>query len=167
MPTPTRGSQKRLLRPSPRLRPWLLAIVAIDGLAIIAIWAVNLARGAFQEGILAYQPQGAVPIYHLIAELSMALALLTAVPGWATGRTWARAVLPFGLGMGTYNAVNALGWAFHNDPATAIPMLATIVLALPVLVAMIRSEPRPRRSGAPRSTAGRWHVSRRGAADRV
>lgn len=148
MPNREQGHRRARLRPSPGLRPWLLAIVALDGLAVIAIWAVNIARGAFEEGIFSYQLQGAVPIYHLVAELSMALVLLTAVFGWATGRAWARAVLPFGLGMATYAAVNALGWAFHNDPATAVPMLVTIVLALPVLAAMIRTGTEPRPTGA-------------------
>jgi uncharacterized membrane protein len=148
MPTPAPHRSRPLLRPSPRLRPWLLALVALDGLAIIAIWAVNLAQGAFDEGILTYQLQGTVPLYHLIAELTMALVLLTAVLGWATGRGWARAVLPFGLGMGTYAAINALGWAFHNDPVTAVPVLVTIVLAVLVVTAMSRSR-RERRSDGP------------------
>ena len=43
----------------------------------------------------------------------------------------------FGLGMFSYAAVKSLGWALHNQPVTAIPMLATLLLAGAALAVLI------------------------------
>lgn len=122
----------------------LVGLLALDALAVLAIWGLSLAGGAFEEGLFAYQLEGAVPIFHLAAEIGMAVAALVGVVGWLRRAAWATTVLTFAAGMLTYGAVNALGWALHDDPATAIPMAITLVLAGWLLAARIRAAtPRP------------------------
>jgi len=127
-----------------RLPALLVGLLALDALAVLAIWGLSLAGGAFEEGLFAYQLEGTVPIFHLTAEIGMAVAALVGVVGWLRRAAWATPVLTFAAGMLAYGAVNALGWALHNDPATAIPMAVTVVLAGWLLAARIRaSTPRP------------------------
>jgi len=133
--------------PLPRLGPVLLLLLALDALGVIGIWTLSLRRGAFEEGLFTFQLQGNVPIFHLAAELGMALVTLVALAGWAAGRAWARPLLPFALGMLSYAAVNSLGWALHNDAATAAPMVATLVLAALTMGVLIRAGASARRRG--------------------
>jgi hypothetical protein len=116
-----------------------VALLALDALAVLAIWGLSLAGGAFEEGLFAYQLEGTVPVFHLAAEIGMAVAALAGVAGWLGRTAWATPVLTFAAGMLTYGAVNALGWALHNDPATAIPMAVTLVLAAWLLAARLRA----------------------------
>lgn len=69
------------------------------------------------------------------------MATITLVGLWArwTARSWGRGVLLFGLGMLGYSALNSLGWAVHNDVATAVPMVVTLVLALALAPVLLRS----------------------------
>jgi hypothetical protein len=127
-----------------RVPALLVGLLALDAFAILAIWGLALAGGAFEEGLFAYQLEGTVPIFHLTAEIGMAVAALVGVVGWLRRAAWATPVLTFAAGMLTYGAVNALGWALHNDPATAVPMGITLVLAGWLLAARIRAAtPRP------------------------
>jgi len=115
----------------------LLGLLALDAAGVIGIWIASLRRGAFEQGLFTYQLEGNVPIFHLAAEFGMALATLVAIAGWAAGRPWARPLLPFALGMLSYAAVNALGWALHNDVTTAAPMLLTLALAAVAMAKLI------------------------------
>lgn len=62
----------------------------------------------------------------------------------ATGGAWDRPLLPFALGVLSYVAVHSLGWALHDDVATAAPMLATLVLAAVTMAMMIGAGARRR-----------------------
>lgn len=132
---PSRRAATR--EPLPRLGPVLLVLLALDAAGVIGIWIASLRQGAFEQGLFTYQLEGNVPIFHLAAEFGMALATFFAVAGWAADRAWARPLLPFALGMLSYAAVNSLGWALHNDVATAAPMLATLVLAALTMTLLI------------------------------
>jgi len=139
--SPERAGRER----RPRLGPVLLVLLALDAVGVIGLWIVSLRQGAFERGLFPYQLEGTVPIFHLAAEFGMALATLFAVAGWAAGRAWARPLLPFALGMLSYAAVNALGWALHNDVTTALPMLATLVLAVLTMAMIIGAGARTHR----------------------
>ena len=145
-PQPADVPERRATRePLPHLGPVLLPLLALDAVGVIGIWIASLRRGAFEKGLFTYQLEGNVPIFHLAAELGMALVTLVAVVGWAAGRAWARPLLPFALGMLSYAAVNSLGWALHNDVATAAPMLATLVLAALTMAVLIGAGARTHR----------------------
>jgi hypothetical protein len=123
---------------SGRVERILLALVAIDCLAVVAIWKANLAGGAFPAGLFAYQLEGTVPIFHLTAEFLMAGVTVVGLLGLWRRRAWGPVVLLLGLGMFAYSAINALGWALHNDPSTAVPMFATLLLVALLVPTMVR-----------------------------
>lgn len=120
-----------------RFQNVVFALLALDCVGVFAIWMASLSEGAFEEGLLTYQLQGTVPAYHLVAEATMASVTLLGLGAHWAGRRWGNGVLLLGLGMMSYAAVNSLGWALHNDPWTAVPMIATLaltLLALPFLL---------------------------------
>jgi hypothetical protein len=130
------ATDRRRGRLLPRL---LVALLTLDAAGILAIWAASLRAGAFSDGLFAYQLEGAVPFFHLAAEVGMAAAVLVGVAGWLAAARWSLPVLTFAAGMLTYGAVTSLGWALHNDVALAVPMALTVALAGWLLVARIRA----------------------------
>ena len=90
------------------IRP-IAAFLVLAGIAVFAIWGVNLAGGAFATGLFVYR-DGNYPILHLAAEFLMAGIAL-----WANVR-WGRGLALFALGMLAYSGINSLGWALYNDP---------------------------------------------------
>jgi hypothetical protein len=108
--------------------------------SIYTIWALNLATGVFSEGILVPGTSTGLPIFHLTAEFLMATLTLTGAVGLWRRTRWGGGVTLVGLGMFTYSAINALGWAVINDPAQGIPMLLTIVMAVFAVPHLIRRE---------------------------
>ena len=121
--------------PDPRLPRWLVAMLALEGIGVLALWAASLRADAFGDGLFAYQLQGTVPILHVSAEVGMAAALLVGAIGAVRSARWSTPVLTFAAGMLAYGAVNSLGWALHNDAILLLPMAialgsATCILAL-------------------------------------
>jgi len=114
----------------------LIAFLLVDGVAIFGIWGINLAGGAFADGLFVYR-EGNLPILHLAAEFLMAGAALAAgIALWAEAR-WGQGLALFALGTLAYSGINSLGWALHNDPTQAIPMgltLLGVALAVPYLL---------------------------------
>lgn len=114
----------------------IAAFLLVAGSAIVAIWILSLATGAFATGVFTYQ-DGNYPILHLIAELVMgALACAAGVGLWRGSRWGARLAL-FALGWMCYSAINSAGWAIANDPALLFPMIVTLAgaaLAVPYLL---------------------------------
>lgn len=106
----------------------------------MAIWVSSLRAGAFHEGLLRYQLEGSVPIFHLAAEFGMAIIALIGVAGWLSAARWSLPVLTFAAGMLTYGAVNSLGWAIHNDAILAVPMGVTLATAAWLMLDRIRAE---------------------------
>jgi hypothetical protein len=137
MARPDRPGDRRRTRP--RLPATLVALLALDAVAILALWAGSLRSGAFEQGVFAYQLEGTVPFFHLAAELGMAVAVLVGSAGWLAAARWSLPVLTFAAGMLSYGAVNALGWALHNDVAMAVPMAVTLALAGWLLADRIRA----------------------------
>jgi hypothetical protein len=119
----------------------LIILLVLSCVGVFAIWMVELAGGAFDEGIFTYQLQGNIPIFHLIAEYGMAIVLLIGAVGWWQNRGWGRGVTLFGLGMFSYAAINSMGWALHNNVAVALPMVAVLLLAALALPLLLRGEP--------------------------
>ncbi|MGY4707293.1 hypothetical protein ACVNPS_06010 [Candidatus Bipolaricaulota sp. J31] len=118
-------------------RRLLTAFLILDGVAILGIWGINLAGGAFAEGLFVYR-EGNLPILHLTAEFLMAGAALAAgIALWA-GVHWGRGLALFALGTLAYSGINSLGWALHNDPAQAIPMALTLVGVAPAVSYLLR-----------------------------
>jgi hypothetical protein len=115
-------------------------VLVVLSLAIYVIWALNLAAGAFSEGILVPDTSTGLPIFHLTAEFLMVTVTLIGAVGLCTGTRWGRGVTLVGLGMFTYAAINALGWAVVNDPVQGIPMVLTVVLAVFAVPHLIRRE---------------------------
>jgi len=99
----------------------LATSLLLVGVAILGIWGMNLADGAFPEGVLVYQ-DGNYPILHLATEFLMAGAALAAGIVLLTGARWGRGLALFALGTLAYSGINSLGWALHNDLTQAIPM---------------------------------------------
>jgi len=114
----------------------LIVFLLLDGVAIFGIWGINLAGGAFTDGLFVYR-DGNLPILHLTAEFLMAGAALAAgIALWA-GARWGWRLALFALGTLAYSGINSLGWALHNDLAQAVPMGLTLVgvaLAVPYLL---------------------------------
>lgn len=79
-----------------------------------------------------------MPFFHLLAEVAMAVVALVGATAWLTGVRWSGPVLTFAAGMLSYGAVNAFGWALHNDPAMAMPMGLTLLLAAWLLAERVR-----------------------------
>lgn len=129
-------AERQRARSIPRL---LTALVALEGLGVLAIWVGSLRAGAFSEGWFAYQLQGTVPFFHLAAEVGMAIVALVGVVGWLAAARWSTPVLTFAVGMMAYGAVNSLGWALHNDVAMAAPMAITLATAVWLLVVLVHA----------------------------
>ena len=119
----------------------IAAFLVLAGIAVFAIWGMNLAGGAFANGLFVYR-DGNYPILHLAAEFLMAGAALAAgIALWANVR-WGRGLALFALGTLAYSGINSLGWALHNDPTQAIPMGLTLVgaaLGVPYLLSRRRA----------------------------
>ena len=117
----------------------IAAFLVLAGIAVFGIWGINLAGGAFANGLFVYR-DGNYPILHLAAEFLMAGAALAAgIALWPNVR-WGLAL--FALGTPAYSGINSLGWALHNDPTQAIPMGLTLVgaaLGVPYLLSRRRA----------------------------
>lgn len=125
---------------SQRLPFLLVALLAVEAVGVITIWVSSLRAGAFSDGVFAYQLEGSIPAFHLVAEFGMATALLVGVAGWFAGARGSSSILTFAAGMLTYGSVNALGWAVHNDVVLTIPMGIALVSAAWLMVVRLRGE---------------------------
>lgn len=119
----------------------VLGFYALASLGIFALWTLNLARGAWEQGIFKYQLTGNIPVFHLTAEFLMALITLAGILGLAANRRWGQLVFVLGIGMFLYSAINSFGWALHNDLAQGIPMILSALFAIPALVYLLRARP--------------------------
>ena len=126
---------------SKRLKQLVLGFYALASLGIFVIWIINLLNGAWEQGIFAYQLTGSIPVFHLAAEFLMALVTLAGITGLAANRRWGRSVFLLGVGMFTYSAINAFGWALHNDLAQGIPMILSVLFVIPALVYALNEKP--------------------------
>ena len=116
----------------------ILSFWLLNCLAIFVLWAVTLATGhGWQQGLFAYQ-NGNIPIFHLVAELSMAIVTLAGLVGWLRARRWGPPLALLGAGMFGYSAVNSMGWAIHNQPALAIPMGLSLIGLPPLFAQVVR-----------------------------
>lgn len=115
----------------------LISLLFIIGLSIFGVWIILLRKRPFPEGIMVYQTDGTIPIFHLAAEFAMAAITIVGSAGWLVGASWGPMVVVFGLGLFTYSCVNSLGWALHNSKTLAIPMITTFILAMAVIPYLI------------------------------
>lgn len=137
-PAPTPSAQGPDRSRASRLPRLLVLLLAADALGVLVIWTISLRRGAFADGAFAYQLEGTVPFFHLLAEVGMAVVALVGAAAWLAGARWSVPVLTFAAGMLSYGAVNAFGWAIHNDPAMVLPMGLTLLLAVWLLAHRVR-----------------------------
>jgi hypothetical protein len=115
-------------------RRFLIGFWLLDSVAVLALWAITFATGrSWEQGLFAYQ-NGNIPIFHLVAECLMALVTGVGFLGVIARRPWGRMLALLGVGMFTYSSINSLGWALHNAPGLAVPMLASLVGAALVLM---------------------------------
>ena len=117
----------------------VLILLVIASLSVFIIWGMNLAGGAFAEGVFVGSQETALPIFHLVAEFFMALVTLIGVFGIWRRKHWGNGLTLFGMGMFTYSAINSMGWTVLNDPVQSIPMgftLLVVIAALPLLIRM-------------------------------
>jgi hypothetical protein len=121
------------------------ALIALDGLAILALWVVSLTSGAFGgiAGLFVYQ-EGNFPILHIIAEVLMGTLALVSGIGLMRRKPWARGLALAALGMLGYSSINSAGWPIRNDPSLLAPMVATLTLVLLSLPVMLRGLRRSR-----------------------
>jgi branched-subunit amino acid permease len=99
----------------------------LNCLALFALWGVSLATGhAWERGLFAYQ-DGNVPVFHLVAELSMAVVMLVGLLAWWRRREWGPLLALVAAGMFGYSGVNSMGWALHNDPVLPVPMGLSVI----------------------------------------
>jgi hypothetical protein len=98
-----------------------------------ALLAAALAIAAFvSRGLtdsVTAQPIAAIPIFHLVAELFMAVLPAVGAVAWWRGVRWGPAMVLFGFGTWIYAVANAVAWAVVNDPVVLTPMLLSLVVA--------------------------------------
>lgn len=128
-----------------RLSRWSQGLVMgfwfLQCAGVVAFWALVLSRGAgWSEGLLVYQ-NGNIPLFHLVAELAMAVVVAVGLVGWRGRRTWGPPLALVGAGMFGYSAINSMGWAIHNDPVLAVPMVVSL-LGVPLLLLLTLNGPR-------------------------
>lgn len=114
----------------------VLVLLVIASMGVFIIWGMNLAGGAFPEGIFVGSQETSLPIFHLVAEGLMAVITLIGVVGIWRRKPWGNGLTLFGMGMFTYSAINSMGWTVLNDPIQSIPMgftLLVVIAALPIL----------------------------------
>ena len=119
-----------------KFKKLILILLVIASLGVFIIWGMNLASGAFPEGILVGSQETSLPIFHLAAEFLMAIATLVGIVGIWRRKHWGNGLTLFGMGMFTYSAINSMGWTVLNDPVQSIPMaftLLVVIAALPIL----------------------------------
>jgi hypothetical protein len=115
----------------------VLILLVIASLGVFVIWGMNLAGGAFPEGVFIGSEETSLPIFHLAAEFLMAVITLIGVFGIWRRKFWGNGLTLFGMGMFTYSAINSMGWTVLNDPIQSIPMVFTllvVIAALPMLI---------------------------------
>lgn len=117
---------------------WFYLVV---GFAVGGLWLASL-PGAFEDGVLTYagtEDVGNIPIFHLVAELTMAVTALGA--GWALHREaqHARTLAYLASGMLTYSAINSSGWLLHNQPVVLAATAGTLVGSTVAAVALAMS----------------------------
>lgn len=120
-----------------KFKKTILILLVIASLGIFIIWGMNLADGAFPEGVLVGSQETSLPIFHLVAEFLMAIVTLIGVFGIWGRKPWGNGLTLFGMGMFTYSAINSMGCTFLNDPIQSIPMgftLLVVIAALPILI---------------------------------
>jgi hypothetical protein len=115
----------------------LISLLFIIGLAIFGVWSMLLRKRPFPKGILVYQTEGTIPVFHLTAEFAMAAITIVGAAGWLVGASWGPMVVIFGLGLFAYSCVNSMGWALHNSKSLAVPMIATFIIAMVVVPYLI------------------------------
>lgn len=114
----------------------VLLLLVIASLGVFIIWGMNLAGGAFPQGVFVGSQETSLPIFHLVAEFLMAVVTLVGIFGIWRRKTWGSGLTLFGMGMFTYSAINSMGWTILNDPIQSIPMgftLFVVIIALPML----------------------------------
>jgi len=116
----------------------VLILLVIASLGVFIIWGMNLAGGAFPEGIFVGSQETSLPIFHLVAEFLMAVVTLIGVIGTWRGKPWGEGLTLFGMGMFTYSAINSMGWTILNDPIQSIPMGITLVIVIAAIPLIIR-----------------------------
>lgn len=114
------------------------ALLALNGVGILALWILSLTSGAFGgiTGLLAYQ-DGNFPILHVTAEFLMGLVAVASGIGLLGRQPWARGLAMVAFGMLGYSAINSAGWPIRNDPSLLVPMLATltfVIVATPLML---------------------------------
>jgi hypothetical protein len=116
----------------------VLILLVIASLGVFIIWGMNLAGGAFPEGIFVGSQETSLPIFHLVAEFLMAVVALIGVFGIWRRKSWGNGLTLFGMGMFTYSAINSMGWTILNDPIQSIPMGITLVIVIAAIPLIIR-----------------------------
>jgi hypothetical protein len=79
-----------------RWKPLLAGLLLLNCLGIFWIWGTALGEGAFAAGLFRYQLEGNIPIFHLTAELGMAILTAVGVVGWWGNWKWGRILLTLG-----------------------------------------------------------------------
>ncbi len=115
------------------------AFFLLDGIGILAIWALSLRDGAFAQGLLAFQ-DGNYPLLHLTAESLMGVLAIVAGLGLWRGAAWGRGMALLASGALAYSAINSAGWALYHDPVLAVPMAVTLLGVLLTLPHLLRAE---------------------------
>ncbi|HEY9121583.1 MAG TPA: hypothetical protein VIM80_01170 [Brevefilum sp.] len=108
----------------------VLILLVIASLGVFIIWGMNLAGGAFTEGVFVGSQETSLPIFHLAAEFLMAVITLIGVIGIWQRKSWGNGLTLFGMGMFTYSAINSMGWTVLNDPIQSIPMGITLLVVI-------------------------------------
>jgi hypothetical protein len=116
----------------------VLLLLVIASLGVFIIWSMNLAGGAFPEGIFVGSQETSLPIFHLVAEALMAIVTLIGVIGIWQRKSWGNGLTVFGMGMFTYSAINSMGWTVLNDPIQSIPMGITLIIVIAAMPLLIR-----------------------------
>lgn len=137
--------KRQLPSPSRRYRALVFGFWTVMSLAVLVLWLVEFASGrTWGQGLFAYQ-NGNIPIFHVVAEASMAITVLIGLSGWRRQTRDGACTTIFGVGMFCYSAINSLGWALHNSRAMALPMCASLIgaaLLAPVAIADLGRDPR-------------------------
>lgn len=97
----------------------------VQGVGIVGIWTMDIARGALADGLFRSKENGVLFWPHLVAEFLTAGALGAGAVALMVDAGWSRPVSLLALGALGYTAINSLGWSLAERERIpyAIPML--------------------------------------------
>lgn len=110
----------------------------LAGLAIIALWGMELVSGHLKNGIFTVENKQYI-IFHVIAEITTALTALAGGHLLWHRRSTGVLISALALGMLIYTGINNLGWSLVNDLAMSFVFAVSVFLSMVSLFMLLNS----------------------------